>query len=542
MPNTTAESLPKTDTSQNSNAHDEDRLISGSQSSEVEREVASAELSRDSQHGKPFKMNEVFKYIFSVVILSVGIGVIAYVMANKSAVPEAKPESVAQKIKVENAKPFYGDLTRAISGTVVPYREIKIAAQVSGVVTKKWPVLEAGTKVTDGEPLIEIDPQLYEIQLETAKGEMQQAKDQVTEIDNEIKGIENLRENTMKEISLVTDEYKRIFAVGTKSEKTQAERSRLVAENSLTNLENNLANLRARKVRMVTSQKVAEQKLKRAELDKVRTEIIAPIAGVVVREMVQQGDYVRAGDPLLILEDTEKAEIITNLTPTDLVWLKTNSQNPPAETGVEIVTDNFGIPQTNVRITDPDLLQLSKLDNPTDISHWQGQLVSINGSGQDEATRTTPCRILVEDPIYELNSEDPSAPKFPLVRGMYVKLKMVIPVSASVGEGGYFSVPAKALSDTGEFLWAVEGSDLDNATTQQKLHKIKVEVVDRSGGGDYAVIKRTNDLKESFHIIVGPFDEVRANVRANLANEEEGNLAIFKYEQQASSNQSSTTN
>jgi len=536
MPNTTAESLPKTDTSQNSNAHDEDHLISGSQSSEVEREVPYAELSRDSQHGKPSKMNEVFKYIFSVAILSFGIGVIAYVMANKSAVPDAKPKSAAQKIKVENAKPFYGELTRAISGTVVPYREIKIAAQVSGVVNDKSPALEAGTKVKKEEPLIEIDPQLYEIQLSTAEEELQQAKDQVAEIENEIKGAENLRENTMKEISLVTDEYKRIVAVGTKSEKTQAERSRLVAENSLTTLENNLANLRARKTRMLTSQKVAEQKLNRAKLDKKRTKIVAPIAGMVVREMVQEGDYVRAGDPLLILEDTQKAEIITNLTPTDLVWLKTNSQKPSSKTEGETVNDNLGVPQTTVRITDPDLLQLSSMDNPTDIPHWQGQLVSINGSGQDEATRTTPCRILVEDPIYKLNPDAPNAPKFPLVRGMYVKLKMVIPVSASVGDAEYFRIPSKALSDTGEFLWAVEGSDQDDAATQQKLHKIKVEVVDRSSGGEYAVIRRTNDLKEDFNIIVGPFDEARADLRAKLAKEEKGNLPIFKYEQPPSNN------
>ena len=533
MPNSIADSLTETETRSDSNLPSETKSTPENQELDVQNDTVNTDGLHDSGTEKPNKMNEVLKYVASVAILSFGIGVIAFVMANRSTVPVTKPKSAPQKIKVENAKPFYGVLTREISGTVVPFREIKIAAQVSGVVTNKWDVLEAGSKVEQGAELIQIDPQLYKIQLETAKQELQQAKDQVAEIENEIQGVENLRENTLREISLVTDEYKRILVVGTKSEKTQAERSRLVAENSLTNLENNLSNLKARRARMETSMKVADQKLNKAELDNVRTLIVAPIPGLVVREMVQEGDYVRAGDPLLILEDTDKAEIITNLTPTDIVWLKTNSSNPAAEQGSE---NDFGIPQTKVTITDPDLFQLSESENEADIAHWEGQLVSINGSGQDESTRTTPCRILVDDPIFRLDQADPRSPKFPLVRGMYVKLKMVIPVSASDREGEYYQIPAKALSDTGEFLWAVEGSDEEDATTQQKLHKIRVEVVDRNGGGDYAVIRKTDALKEDFHIIVGPFDEARANLRANLAKAGEGNLTIFKFEKAPSNN------
>ncbi len=536
MPNSTATNATTTQVPPNSNAVNESHSARAIQASEIATVIPSGNLQQDSMTGNKSKMNEVFKYVVSIVILSFGVGVIAFVMANKAAVPEATPPSIAQKIKVEKAQPFFGELTREISGTVVPFREIKIAAQVSGVVTKKWPILEAGTKVDEGERLIDIDPQLYEIQLNTAEQELQQATDQVAEIENEIQGVEKLRQNTMREITLVNDEYKRIQIVGTKSEKTQAERSRLVAENSLTNLENNLANLKAKRARMVTTRKVAEQKLKRAELDKTRTKIIAPIAAVVVREMVQEGDYVRAGDPLLILEDTKQAEIITNLTPTDLVWLKMNSQNLTSAARSDSATNSFGLPKTEVRITDPDLFQLSESAGVTDISHWTGQLISINGSGQDESTRTTPCRILVEDPIYDLDKKDPNSPKFPLVRGMFVKLKMVIPVSASVGEGGYYIVPAKALSDTGDFLWAVEGSDTEDAAQQQKLLKIRVDVVDRNGDGDYAVIRKTAELKEDFNIIVGPFDEARATARANLAKEGNSNLPIFKYDNQASKN------
>lgn len=519
MSNSTAKNSPTAESAQGSNTFIEPCSNNPDQPLGNEIELAESNFSQDPQPGKQIKMNEVFKYIISFVILSIGIGVIAIVLANKSDLPETKPKSIPQKITVQTALPFFGDLTREISGTVVPFQEIKIAAQVGGVVTAKSEQLEAGTKINKGDALITIDPQLYDIQLETAEQELQQAKDQVAEIENEIKGAENLRENTMREISLVNDEFNRIEVVGTKSEKTQAERSRLVAENSLTTLENNLANFRARKARMVTSKKVAEQKLEKAKLDKVRTRIVAPIDGVVVREMVQEGDYVRIGDPLLILENTEKAEIITNLTPTDLVWLKTNSPIPLVKPDQENANDSFGIPKATVWITDPDLLQLSRPETATDITHWQGQLVSVNGSGQDEATRTTPCRILVDDPIYHL---DLNGPKFPLVRGMYVKLRMVIPVSASTGLDGYYSVPAKALSDTGEFLWAVEGTD------DQKLHKIQVEVVDRNSQEDYAVIRKTEKLKEDYKIIVGPFDEARADARANQASAE--NIASKLFE------------
>lgn len=526
MPKSTAENFSKSESPKSSDTFNKPYSNNPDRVLEDESEATDAKLSGNPQSGKQIKMNDVFNYLISIVILSIGIGVIAIVLATKSDLPEIKAKSVPQKILVQNALPFFGELTREISGTVVPFQEIKIAAQVSGVVTTKSEQLEAGTKIRQGDALITIDPQLYDIQLETAKQELQQAKDQVSEIENEIDGSEKLRENTMREISLVNDEFNRYEVVGTKSEKTQAERSRLVAENSLTNLENNLANLRARKARMVTSKKVAEQKLERAKLDKIRTRIIAPIDGVVVREMVQEGDYVRTGDPLLILENTDKAEIITNLTPTDLVWLKTNSRNPFVEPDQKFLNDSFSIPKTKIRITDPDLLQLTRAGETANITHWQGELVSINGSGQDEATRTTPCRILVDDPIYQLGL---NGPKFPLVRGMYVKLRMVITVSASTGLDGYYSVPAKALSDTGEFLWAVEGTD------DQKLHKIQVEVVDRNSEDDYAVIRKTEQLKKDYKIIVGPFDEARANARANQAKARNKASKLFELDFKSSS-------
>ncbi|MGY8748684.1 MAG: efflux RND transporter periplasmic adaptor subunit [Pirellulales bacterium] len=529
MPNSTADTSPQTDASPTPNAHPASDSIINDQPLEVEHNIAGPTSSRDSTIGKIFMMNEVYKYILSIVILSVGIAVLIYVLSNKAAEDTVSPKDGPQQVAYENPTPYYGEITRKISGTVVPFREMKIAAQVSGEVKRKDVRLEAGTKIEDAEPLIEIDPQLYQIQLDTAVQELQQASDQVNEIEKEILGAENLRKNTMSEIDLVQDEYDRIKKIGTKSEITQAERSKLVADNSLTNLENNISNLRARKSRMVTSEKVAAQKLKKAELDEERTKIFAPIGWIVVREMVQEGDYVRAGDPLFILEDIETAEIITNLTPTDLLWLKTNSPNLSADTTSESPTDDAGVPKTPVTITDPDLINLGLAGGDPS---WVGNLVSVNGSGRDESTRTIPCRIVVEDPIWPPKDIDPpqyvNSPKFRLVRGMYVKLEMSIKVSASEGDSKYYKIPSDALSDTGETLWAVDDSDPDQIG-QQVLHKIDVEVVDRNAGTDYSIIRKPDDLPEHFKIITSPFDPDRATARTNLKDAEGNHVPLFEY-------------
>lgn len=526
MPNSTAETSPQTDASPPPNAHPEPDSLIKDQPLEVEHKTAGATSSRESTIGKIFMMNEVYKYIFSIVILSVGIAILVLALVNDKAVDLVNPKDDPQQVTYENPTPFYGEITRKISGTVVPFREIKIAAQVSGVVTFKDPRLEAGTKIEDAESLIKIDPQLYQIQLDTAAQELQQASDQVNEIEKEILGAENLRENTMREIGLVQEEFSRIQIVGTKSEKTQAERSRLVAENSLTNLENNLSNLRARKSRMVTSEKVAAQKLKKAELDKERTDINAPIGWIVVREMVQEGDYVRAGDPLFILEDIETAEIVTNLTPTDLLWLKTNSPNHSAATTSGGPKADSGVPNTPVTITDPDLINLGLAGGDPS---WLGNLVSVSGSGRDELTRTIPCRIVVEEPIWppvkDLKDYN-STPKFRLVRGMYVKLELCINVSASEGNSEYYKIPADALSDTGETLWAVDDTD----PTEQILHKIEVEVVDRNAGADYVIIRKPDDFPEHFKIIISPFNPDRATARTDLRDAEGNPVPLFKFE------------
>lgn len=529
MPNSTADTSPQTDASPTPNAHPASDSIIKDQPLEVEHNTEGPSNRRESTMGKMFMMNEVYKYVLSIVILSFGIAVLVYVLSNKTAEDPVSPKDGPQQVACENPTTYYGEITREISGTVVPFREMKIAAQVSGEVKRKDERLEAGTKIEDTKPLIEIDPQLYQIQRDTAFQELQQASDQVNEIEKEILGAENLRKNTMSEIGLVQDEYDRILKIGTKSEITQAERSKLVADNSLTNLENNLSNLRARKSRMVTSEKVAAQKLKKAELDKERTNIIAPIGWIVVREMVQEGDYVRAGDPLFILEDIETAEIITNLTPTDLLWLKTNSPNPSADTTSVSPTDDAAVPITPVTITDPDLINLGLAGGDPS---WVGNLVSVNGSGRDESTRTIPCRIVVEDPIWPPeNDPNPTqyvdSPKFRLVRGMFVKLKLSITVSASEGNSKYYKIPSDALSDTGESLWAVDDSD---PTVQQVLHEIDVEVVDRNAGGDYAIIRKPDDLPEHFKIITSPFDPDRATARTNLKNAKGNLVPLFKFQ------------
>ena len=60
-------------------------------------------------------------------------------------------------------------------------------------------------------------------------------------------------------------------------------------------------------------------------MDLRRTTIVAPDDGVIVQEMVQEGDYVLKGTQIVTFEDTKQAEVLCNLTPADLKWIRANA-------------------------------------------------------------------------------------------------------------------------------------------------------------------------------------------------------------------------
>lgn len=409
--------------------------------------------------GKAFFF-EILKTSVSVGILAIAVGAAAW-LASQRKPPANKPSTaLIPTVQVFDVQSYTGNLDLMVSGAVVPYREIKIAAEVAGKIVEKYPECDAGHYVRKGTPLMRIDPSTYEIEIKTLDAEVAQSGSMINETQTEIAGLERQIAISQQEFELLQAEYernKRLKGVVTDSELDQAQRGLLNAQSQLSSLENQLNTAKARVTRMESALELSQRKLERAHLNLSRTYIVAPEDGVVVSESVEQGEIVSAGSQLLIFEDTARAEVVCNLSKTDLDWIKQNSLGgaQPGQTSDENAIRNaYQIPRTEVRVFDARHPEVQ----------WKGILERVDGIGLDDMTKTIPVRVVVDSPVID-TARGPKA----LVRGMFVKCQIEIDATPDETASRFIAFPATALRP-GNFVWIVNDG---------KLKRYSVDVVDQ---------------------------------------------------------------
>jgi multidrug efflux pump subunit AcrA (membrane-fusion protein) len=193
--------------------------------------------------------------------------------------------------------------------------------------------------------------------------------------------------------------------------------------------------------------------LQKARLDLGRSKILAPVDGVIVRDQVEQGDFVQKGSALFTIEDTSSIEVRCNLLMEDLFWLW--SQQSPSAGSSLAEQRAYQVPRTPATI----YYQFARRD---DLRYeWSGELDRFDGIGLDERTRTVPCRIRVDRPRdVKLVGADRAAnlpvPGPPaLVRGMYVTVVLRVPPAEAL-----VKVPDEAIQP-GKRVWRVRDGRLE---------------------------------------------------------------------------------
>ena len=390
-----------------------------------------------------------------------------------------------------------------VSGVVVPYREIKIAAEVAGRIDQRFPACEAGNFVSKGETLLQIDQEEYELEIKTLEADVSQSEKRIEENLQQIMGEERnieLAKNDFELQKKESDRNARLTKVLSQTELDQSQRTLNSTETQLTTRQNNLATLKAGTTRLQAALEFSERQLEKATLNLRRTTVTAPDDGVIVRTIVHEGDYVTKGMQIITFEDTKQAEVLCNLTPSDLKWIRDNS---PAD--AELVENNarsvYRIPKTLVTMFDPSDPSVT----------WSGVLERFDGIGRDDVTKTIPCRISIRQPI----AQTPNGPQA-LVRGMYVKCRMEVQTSSSDANQRLFSFPAVALHPSNH-VWTVK---------DKKLNRIDVSVVDRTetivdGKTEKIVIVTAADdlLQPGDAVVVSPLSQPSPGATVILESE-----------------------
>jgi multidrug efflux pump subunit AcrA (membrane-fusion protein) len=398
---------------------------------------------------------EVFRIIVPLLILAGG-GLGFLVLAGMREAPaRAKEESKLPLVETVEAVAYEKGLDIEVDGLVVPYREVKIAAEVGGRIRLKADICEAGNFVEAGTLLLEIDPLDYQLEVRRLNKELEQARVTIRELDVETANSAELIQLAEEDLELQRRELQRLKnlsgnGVITESQVDQAARAELTSRDVLLSRRSQYQLLRTRRNRFEQAQELVGTQLEKAQLDLKRTKILAPIDGVIVEEMVEQDSYIQKGSTMVSVEDTSAVEVKCNLRMNELYWLWGGHSVADGTARDEGLGRGYQVPSTPVSIIYP-------LNGREYV--WRGVLSRFDGIGLDEKTRTVPCRIVVKEPrgvIAYDSSHSPIQTSGPpaLVRGMYVKV-----VVHAQPETSFLLIPESAVQP-GSFVWMVDGETL----------------------------------------------------------------------------------
>ncbi len=431
------------------------------------------------------------------------------VLKSRAKAPESQdPETAPPVVEVwtlpENQDPkFFIE----IDGTVAPKQEVTVAAEVLGRIKLKHKAFRAGAFIRQGEPLLEIDPHRYELELKRTQSELAQVDIDLAQLEIEQENNAALKDIAEIEVTLSQRELDRMLPLlrrGTVTESTVDEAKRKVkqAENSLRTVFNAQRLIPQRRKRLEAEREVALARQALAQDDLNHTKISAPTSGVISMEAVEQDDFVQRGAEMLKIEDTTAMEVKINLRSDDLFWLW--STDGRASRSSADAGDSFRVvPMAQAKV----IYTLAGRQY-----EWNGFLSRYEGAGLDEATRTVPCRVQVDNPV----RTEPGGPPT-LVRGMFVKVRLSVTPPPSMR---LLKAPEIALRPRGEVWTAETGANGEKLA----MHRVSVIRSLPAADGDVAEggyvlldVSQSPELTRSARIVVSPLPNAVAGMAIRSA-------------------------
>ncbi len=128
----------------------------------------------------------VLQSIASLAILAVSLGGAYWLYSMRKPPADRKNTNLIPEVATYEVSEYRGQLDLVVNGMVVPYREIKVAAEVAGRIAEKSKDFQAGNYVRQGTLLINIDPSDYEIDVRRLQAEVKQAEQMLAETEQDL--------------------------------------------------------------------------------------------------------------------------------------------------------------------------------------------------------------------------------------------------------------------------------------------------------------------------------------------------------------------
>ncbi|MBN2563178.1 MAG: efflux RND transporter periplasmic adaptor subunit [Phycisphaerae bacterium] len=191
---------------------------------------------------------------------------------------------------------------------------VVLSAEVSGRIVDVPKGVKDGSRVVEDQVLARIDDRQYRQQLARAEGQLADADAQLKELDVEKANADKLVAIAREEVEVTRNEYKRLTDLYEKqvASKKEWDFARLAYQQSrraLQGLENQVELIAPRRARLLAARDARRAEQDLADLDVQRCTIKAPFTGQIREIMVEVGDRVQIGGPVLGLIDPVHIEV-----------------------------------------------------------------------------------------------------------------------------------------------------------------------------------------------------------------------------------------
>jgi multidrug efflux pump subunit AcrA (membrane-fusion protein) len=360
-----------------------------------------------------------------------------------------------------------GSLDFDVDGVVIAYHAIEVPAEVAGRITFRSENCRIGRTVEQGELLLRIDGQDYDLEVSRLEEQFKQAEASIHELEVETRARRRqikLAEEDLAIKKREVERYERINDPGvySKSELDAARLKELQARDALQTENDQLELLEAQRERLASASQLVARQLEKAKLDLARTKICSPLRGVITREPIEEGCFVQRGGVVAVIQDTSRMEIKCSLQMRQMHWLWQGSGQgrSPGPAG-----PIYEFPITPVTV----VYEIGNVEY-----RWKGELGDYAGAQVDRQTRMVPCRVYVRNPcdfkIVKKHEGGP-APAAPpgLMAGMFVTVRVHARPEIRV-----FRLPESAVQPGGR-VWVVRDV-VEGNPPRGRLHEVGVQV------------------------------------------------------------------
>lgn len=388
-----------------------------------------------------------------------GSGFAYYLIATKP--PPVRKEDPARAIRVEvfRVAPETVRETFVGFGTARPDEGVTLSAQVGGKIVEVARGLEDGSAIKAGQLLIRIEEDDYKHQLERTGNLIKSDEATLQQIEIERENLKTLLASAQQDVRIAKDEYTRISRLfendaAAKREFDLVRSALLRVTREEDTLKSRLAQLGPKKAQTEASMAAHKAEVELARLSLGRCRIVAPFDGRVQRRVVEVGETVGPGTPLLMVLKMDRIEVPIELPAT--CASKTEIGNA-CTLAVESV---------------PSL-------------RWTGRLERL-GPAADVQSRTITAYVVVD------NTAQPK----PLLPGLFVRAEVDGPLHADA-----LVVPRGAIRSGSVFV-AVDGVAREKPVTLACTLRDRAVVTRGIQSGDELILTNLASLRDAMPVEV----------------------------------------